>query len=140
MGSSRGQGRGGGSAGSEGFASCRRAPLSPFSRAPGAQLLRQSGGRCKVPHGPHLSNDISAQSGGAAVGSPGGARPSWRRTIASCSHGLFSPSCASLSSRPLSQGREAHSQEAGIRALTFLLGPWFRWFGLLLSLFPLPCC
>ena len=32
------------------------------------------------------------------------------RTIESCSHGLFSLSCSSLSSRPLSQGCGAHSR------------------------------
>ena len=56
------------------------------------------------------------------------------RTIKSCSHGLFSLSCSSLSSRPLSQGCGAHSRETGMCFLTFLLLPWSLWFCVSLSL------
>ena len=56
------------------------------------------------------------------------------RTIASCSLGLFSPSCSSFSSRPLSQGCGAHSRETGMCFLTFFLLPWSLWFCVSLSL------
>lgn len=112
-------------------------PLPPLSRAassssPTLRLpprLRSAGAKGFQTTGPRPLglNCINAQSRDGCPACP-------PRTIASCSHGLFFPSCSSLSSRPLSQGRGAHSRETGMCFLTFFLLPWSHWFCVSLSL------